>query len=54
MALPRDVLGIEPSHEFAFFLQLLEGGLQSERFPERGAIELAAPGVDFESEQWFV
>jgi alpha-amylase/alpha-mannosidase (GH57 family) len=54
IALPRPLLGIEPSHEFAFFLQLLEGGLQSERFPERGAIELAAPGVDFESEQWFV
>ena len=54
VALPRTVLGIEPSHEFAFFLQLLEGGLQSERFPERGAIELAAPGADFESEHWFV
>ena len=53
-ALPRTVLGIEPGREFAFFLQLLEGGLQSERFPERGVIELAAPGADFESEQWFV
>ena len=54
LSLPRGALAIEPSHEFAFFLQLLEGGLQSERFPERGVIELAAPGADFESEQWFV
>ena len=54
VALPRHALGIEPGHEFAFFVQLLEDGLQRERFPERGAIELAAPGADFESEQWFV
>ena len=54
LAVPRQVLGLEPSHDLAFFLQLLDGGLQSERFPERGALELAAPGADFESEQWFV
>ena len=54
LAVPRQVLGLEPAHDIAFFLQLLDGGLQSERFPERGAIELAAPGADFESEQWFV
>jgi hypothetical protein len=47
-------LRIEPGHEFAFFVQLLERGLQRERYPERGAIELTAPGKDFESEQWFV
>ena len=52
--IPRLLLGIEPGHEFAFFVQLLEEGLQRERFPERGAIELKAPGKDFESEQWFV
>ena len=54
ISLPRHALGIEPGHPFAFFVQLLEGGLQSERFPERGAIELTVPGADFESEQWFV
>jgi alpha-amylase/alpha-mannosidase (GH57 family) len=54
LAVPRQVLGIHPAQEFAFFVQLMEGGLQSERFPERGAIELTAPGADFESEQWFV
>jgi alpha-amylase/alpha-mannosidase (GH57 family) len=54
LALPRRLLGLEQAGEFAFFLQLLEGGLQSERFPERGAIELAVPGADFEPEQWFV
>ena len=32
----------------------VEGGLQRERYPERGAIELVAPGKDFEAEQWFV
>jgi len=54
VSIPRALLGIEAGHEFAFFVQLLEGGLQRERYPERGAIELAAPGKDFESEQWFI
>jgi alpha-amylase/alpha-mannosidase (GH57 family) len=54
VALPRTLLRVEPGHEFAFFIQLLEGGLQRERYPERGAIELVAPGRDFESEHWFV
>ena len=54
VSIPRELLAIEPGHEFAFFVQLLEDGLQRERFPERGAIELAAPTKDFDSEQWFV
>jgi alpha-amylase/alpha-mannosidase (GH57 family) len=54
ISIPRRLLRVEPGHEFAFFVQLLEGGLQRERYPERGAIELAAPGADFESGQWFV
>ena len=54
VSVPRELLRVEPGHEFAFFVQLLEGGLQRERYPERGAIELAAPGKDFEAEQWFV
>ena len=54
VSVPRDILRVEPGHEFAFFVQLLESGLQRERYPERGAIELTAPGKDFESEQWFV
>jgi alpha-amylase/alpha-mannosidase (GH57 family) len=54
ISVPRKLLRVEAGHEFAFFAQLLEGGLQRERFPERGAIEWSAPGRDFESEQWFV
>jgi alpha-amylase/alpha-mannosidase (GH57 family) len=54
LSIPQHLLGIEPGHEFAFFVQLLEGGLQRERYPERGAIEITAPGSDFDSEQWFV
>jgi alpha-amylase/alpha-mannosidase (GH57 family) len=54
VSIPREILRVEAGHEFAFFIQLLEGGLQRERYPERGAIELAAPGRDFEHEQWFV
>jgi alpha-amylase/alpha-mannosidase (GH57 family) len=54
VSIPRQLLRVEPGHEFAFFIQLLEGGLQRERYPERGAIELKAPDKDFESEQWFV
>ncbi len=54
LSIPRELLRVEPGHEFAFFVQVLEGGLQRERYPERGAIELSAPGKDFEAEQWFV
>jgi alpha-amylase/alpha-mannosidase (GH57 family) len=54
LSVPRHLLGVEPGREFAFFVQLLEAGLQRERYPERGAIEIKAPSVDFESEQWFV
>jgi hypothetical protein len=54
LSIPRALLLVEPGKEFAFFVQVLEGGLQRERYPERGAIELNAPGRDFESEQWFV
>jgi alpha-amylase/alpha-mannosidase (GH57 family) len=54
ISIPRSLLQVEGGHEFAFFAQLLEGGLQRERYPERGAIEWRAPGKDFESEQWFV
>jgi alpha-amylase/alpha-mannosidase (GH57 family) len=54
LAVPRPVLGIDPALEFAFFVQLIDGGLQGERFPERGVIELSAPGIDFEAEHWFV
>ena len=54
VAVPLALLRTEPGHEFAFFIQILEGGLQRERYPERGAIELVAPTKDFESEQWFV
>ena len=54
VSIPRKLLRVEAGHEFAFFAQLLEGGLQRERFPERGAIEWSAPSRDFESEQWFV
>jgi alpha-amylase/alpha-mannosidase (GH57 family) len=54
VSIPRRLLHVEAGHEFAFFAQVLEGGLQRERYPERGAIEWNAPGRDFESEQWFV
>ncbi len=54
ISIPRHLLAIEEGHEFAFFVQILEGGLQRERYPEHGTIELRAPGKDFESEQWFV
>jgi len=54
VSVPRPLLGLEAGSECAFFVQLLEDGLQRERFPERGAIELNVPSRDFESEQWFV
>jgi len=54
LSVPRKLLRIEPGNQIAFFVQLLEGGLQRERHPERGAIELTVPTKDFESEQWYV
>ena len=54
ISIPHHLIAIEENHELAFFVQILEGNLQRERYPERGAIELKAPGKDFESEQWFV
>jgi alpha-amylase/alpha-mannosidase (GH57 family) len=54
VSIPRAALGVEPGNDFAFFAQLLEGGLQRERYPERGAIEIVAPSADFEAEQWYV
>ncbi len=54
VVVPRSLLLIEAGSEFAFFVQVLEKGLQRERYPERGAIEIAAPTLDFEAEQWFV
>lgn len=54
ISIPRQLLGVEPGHEFAFFIQLLDEGLQRERYPERGAIELTAPSADFEAEHWYV
>jgi alpha-amylase/alpha-mannosidase (GH57 family) len=54
LSVPRKLLKLEPGNEVAFFVQLLEGGLQRERYPERGAIELSVPTKDFEFEQWYV
>ena len=54
VSVPCPLLEIEPGHEFAFFVQIFEGGLQRERYPERGAIEMTAPGRDFDAEHWFV
>jgi alpha-amylase/alpha-mannosidase (GH57 family) len=54
LSVPRSLLEIKPGNEFAFFVQIFEGGLQRERYPERGAIEMTAPGADFEAEHWFV
>ena len=54
VSIPRGALGARAAGEFAFFVQLLEGGLQRERYPERGAIEVQVPTSDFEAEQWFV
>jgi alpha-amylase/alpha-mannosidase (GH57 family) len=54
LSIPREALGILDQRDFAFFVQLWEGGLQRERYPERGAIEIVTPGKEFEAEQWFI
>ena len=52
--IPRNLLGIGDTEEFAFFIELMESGLLRERYPERGAVEIESPGEDFEAEQWLV
>ena len=54
LSVPREALQADPGRDLAFFVQLLEGGLQRERYPERGAIEIQVPSRDFEAEQWYV
>ena len=54
VAVPRALLQAENGRDCSFFVQLIEGGLQRERYPERGAIELEAPGPDFVARQWYV
>ena len=51
---PRRALQVESGKDCSFFVQLIEGGLQRERYPERGAIEIETPGRDFEARQWYV
>lgn len=53
-ALPLSALGWKPGETVSFFVQVLERGLQRERYPERGALEFPAPSPDFEASQWFV
>ncbi len=52
MALPWDRLGGETGEQWSFYVELLEGGLAVERYPERGAIEFSKPSENYEREQW--
>jgi alpha-amylase/alpha-mannosidase (GH57 family) len=52
--IPKSPLGWDKGGIVSFFVQLIEKGLQKERYPERGAIEFNVPGDDFEASQWFV
>jgi alpha-amylase/alpha-mannosidase (GH57 family) len=54
LAVPIEALGWDRGGTVSFFVQLMEDGLQKERYPERGVLEFAVPQKDFESGQWFV
>ncbi|PAW80069.1 MAG: alpha-amlyase [Verrucomicrobia bacterium Tous-C9LFEB] len=51
---PKSALGWDKGGQISFFVQLMEKGLQKERYPERGAIEFPVPNAQFEASQWFV
>ncbi len=53
-AIPRSLLKWKPGETVAFYVQILEGGLGRERYPERGLIEFPSPTPDFAASQWFV
>ncbi len=54
LAVPRRCLGWKPGETASFHVQILEGEMVQERYPERGLIEFPAPSADFAASQWFV
>lgn len=54
LAVPRKCLGWTAGATVSFHVQILEGEMVQERYPERGLIEFPAPSADFAASQWFV
>ncbi len=53
-AIPRDILKWKTGAPVSFYVNILEGEMVRERYPERGLIEFPAPSADFAASQWFV
>jgi len=55
LAVPLARLGLRNAGEpCAFFVQVLRGGVELERHPERGFVECAGPSPEFSKQHWFV
>jgi hypothetical protein len=54
-AFPREILGWGRGAPVAsFMVQVFEGGLERERYPERGLVEFPVPTERFHLQNWFV
>jgi hypothetical protein len=52
---PLGYLGCKGSGEtVAFLVQVMEAGIEKERYPERGLIEFSGPSSQFKLVNWFV
>ncbi len=53
-SIPTSVLDWKQGTTVSFFVNVLEGEMIRERYPERGLIEFPSPGPDFAASQWFI
>lgn len=54
VAIPFELVGIEPGQRFDLLLALLLKGVEVERLPTSGMFHLSAPDASFEGRNWFV
>ncbi|MDE1171947.1 MAG: glycoside hydrolase family 57 protein [Verrucomicrobium sp.] len=54
IAVPRAILNFSPAADIGFHVDIMEGEIVRERYPERGLIEFPAPTLEFAAAQWFI
>lgn len=47
-------LALKPGSPVAFQVRVLDGGIETEKYPEAAAIQLTVPGPDFAAAKWIV
>jgi hypothetical protein len=54
LAVPFDLLGVQPNDEIHLFVTVERGGSEVEKWPSRGYIQFKVPTDDFEATMWQV